>query len=268
MSDVTLHGVLTNWQTGPTTMLLYLGLVAAAAIYVTAAARPSPRGRRWPRTRTAWFLAALALLALIYGSGLQTYEDNPTVHVVLHMVVMMAVAPLLAFSAPITLLLRTLPAGARRAVVRQLKGPAFRPLGGRWAPIVLCVDYYLTMFVYQLTPLRTLSEQSPLLHSVVHQYMLVCGLLFWLPLAAVDPVRFRPGRRAKLLMIAAGVAAFGLLGAIEIARGQSATGWAYIVAGATLTTAAAVIVGVRERRRLQSARPFVREPFRPIAPLV
>jgi hypothetical protein len=69
-------------------------------------------------------------------------------------------------------------------------------------------------------------------------------------------------------MIAAGVAAFGLLGAIEIARGQSATGWAYIVAGATLTTAAAVVVGVRERRRLQSGRPFLREPFRPIAPLV
>src|SRR5206468_2314457 len=109
-------------------MIVYIGLLCWGLVYLTAAARPSPRGRRWPRAHTAWFLAALLLAAAIYGPGpIAAHEDDPAVHVILHMLAMMAIAPLLAFAAPITLLLRTLPIRARKAVVRELNDPAFRP---------------------------------------------------------------------------------------------------------------------------------------------
>lgn len=247
MSAASADHVLTSWQTGPEALLLYVALAGWAGVYLLAAARRSPRGRAWPRARTWWFLSALGLVAVIYGSELAVFEEDQTGHIVQHMLVMMAVPPLLAFAAPITLLLRTLPTNARRAVVRQLKDPAFKPLSGRWAPVVLCVDYYLTMLAYQLTPLHSLSEQSGVWHAAFHQYFLLCGMLFWLPVAAVDPVRFRPSPRAKRLMIGAGLPAFALLGAIELAKGDATTGWAYIVSGGILTALAAVVVAARER---------------------
>jgi putative membrane protein len=168
------------------------------------------------------------------------------------MLVMMAVPALLAFAAPITLLLRTLPAGGRRALVRELQDPAFRPLSGRWAPILLGIDYYLTMFAYQLTPLSAYAEHHTVVHFAVHQYFLLCGFLFWLPIAALDPVRFHPTARVKRLMIGAGVPAFALLGAIEIAKGDTTTGWAYVVTGVALTLAGALWVADRAPRSQQA----------------
>jgi putative membrane protein len=261
VSAITVTKILTSWELGASAEILYLGLVLWAAIYLMAAARPSPRGRRWPRARTAWFLAGLALLAFVYGSGLERFEDDPTVHVIQHMLVMMVVPALLLLGAPITLLLRTITPRRRRAVVDFLGDPSLRLLSGRWAPIVLSVDYYLTMYVYQLTPLRTYSESHAFAHFLVHQYFLICGLAFWLPLAGVDPVRFRPSRRLKLSMIMVGLPANALLGAIVIAQGQTAAGWAYIVCGAAFTIVGAAIVAVRARpgtRRANAPSPEVR----------
>lgn len=97
---------------------------------------------------------------------------------------------------------------------------------------MLTLDYFLTMYVYQLTPLRSWSEQSADLHFIVHQYFLLCGLFFWCPVAAADPVRLRLTASAKRVMVWLGLPAFGLLGAIELAVGSTATGVAYLVSGA------------------------------------
>jgi cytochrome c oxidase assembly factor CtaG len=107
---------------------------------------------------------------------------------------------------------------------------------------MLAVDYYLSMFIYQLTPIRTYSEQHSLAHAAVHGYFLICGLSFWLPVAGVDPSRLRipPGTRA--LMVAAGIPTFALLGAIELAKGEAATGWAYIATGVALSAGGLVLV--------------------------
>jgi cytochrome c oxidase assembly factor CtaG len=165
------------------------------------------------------------------------------------MLVMMAVPPLLVFGAPLTLTLRTLPPDSRRSLVRELQDPAFRPLTGRWAPVFLSVDYYLTMYLYQLTPIHSFTEQHPLAHFAIHQYFLLCGLLFWLPIAGVDPVRFRPSARTKQVMIWLGVPAFAVLGAIELAKGDTATGWAYVATGIALTAFGGALVAARSRVR-------------------
>ncbi len=251
---VSLESILTTWDTGPGTILLYLSVVAVGLAYVLAAARPSPRGHRWPRSRTLWFLAGMALVAVAYGSGLQVYEDDPSVHVVQHMLVMMALPPLLVFAAPVTLVLRTLPRARRRDVVRVLNGSVARCLNHhRRAPVLLCLDYYLSMFVYQLTPVRTVTEQSTVLHFTVHQYFLVCGLLFWFPIAGLDPIRLRLSERCKQRMIAVGLPAFGLLGGLELARGDYAIGWAYVVSGVALTVAGSLLVAWQGRRRAAPA---------------
>ncbi len=191
----------------------------------------------------------MGLLAVIYGSGLEVYEDYPAVHVVQHMLVMMAVPPLLLYAAPVTLLLRTLPPPGRREVVRFMGESVLRFLNHRRAAAVLCAEYYLTMFVYQLTPIHTWTEESQVLHFAVHQYFLICGLCFWFPIAAMDPVRLRLRPGAKQLLVGLGLPSFAVLGAIELAAGNAATGWAYIASGAALTAVGMVLVAWHSRGR-------------------
>jgi cytochrome c oxidase assembly factor CtaG len=247
MRTVDLRAVLETWDTSSGALVSYVGLGLWAVVYALAAARPSPRGRRWPRARTAWFMAGVALLLFCFASGLEVYEDNPTVHVVQHMLVMMAVPPLLVFGAPLTLLLRTLSPTGRRTVVGVLDDPAMRLWRGRWAGVWLCVDYYLTMYVYQLTPLRSFAESHAGVHVAVHGYFLLCGIMFWLPIAGLDPTRYRPRPGVKQAMVALGLPAFVLLGAIELAQGQRATGVAYIVTGVVLTLLAQLYLVLRQR---------------------
>jgi putative membrane protein len=246
--------VLTSWKTSGGAVLLYLGLAALAAAYVIAAARPSPRGNRWPATRTLCWLAGLAVLVLAYGSDLAVHEDDPVNHVVQHMLVMMAAPPLLLYAAPMTLTLRTLGPKGRRSVVQFFDEPSMRLLSGRAGPAFLLIDYYLTMFLYQLTPLRTFTEDHAWAHVAMHQYFFVCGLAFWFPVAGVDPVRLRLSRRAKLVMIGVGLPLFLLLGLIVLAQGRTSTGWTYIVGGAALTALALVtLIARREPQARRSA---------------
>jgi putative membrane protein len=247
VTHVDLQKILTTWKGDAGTVVLYAALLAMAAAYGVAARRRSPRGRRWPVPRAVSFLAGLALLAVIYGSGLQVYEDQPAVHVVQHMLTMMAVPPLLVLGAPITLLLRTLAPRRRPAVTHLLDDPAFAMLSAPRAPLMLSLDYYLTMFVYQLTPLHTWSEQSTDLHFIVHQYFLLCGLFFWWPVIAVDPVRLRLSAAAKRTMVGLGLPAFALLGGLELATGATATGVAYLACGAALTLVGGAVVAARAR---------------------
>ena len=253
MRTVDLRTVLETWDTSSGAIASYLGLGLSAVVYAFAAARPSPRGRRWPRARTAWFIAGLALLLLCFGSGLEVYEDDPAVHVIQHMLVMMAVAPLLVFGAPLTLLLRTLRPRGRRMVVGVLDDPALRMWRGRWAGVWLCVDYYLTMYVYQLTPLRSFAEKHAGVHVAVHGYFLLCGVMFWLPIAGLDPTRYRPAPWVKQAMVAMGLPAFVLLGAIELAQGRRATGVAYIVSGVVLTLLGQLYLVLRRRTAATAA---------------
>jgi putative membrane protein len=251
VSAVTVGRVLTSWDSSSGTVVACVVLLVLALVYVRAAALRSPRGRRWPKRRTAAFVSGIVLLAYVFGSGLEVYEDDRAVHVVQHMLVMMAVPPLLALGAPLTLLLRTLSAGGRRVVARELRDdPALRLLSRRWAGVALTLDYYLTMYLYQLTPVRTFAEQHSLAHAGVHGYMLVCGLSLWWPLAGVDPVRLRPTYRVKQLIVALGMPAFAPLGGIELAKGDAATGWAYIVSGVILTAAGLGLLLGRESRLL------------------
>jgi cytochrome c oxidase assembly factor CtaG len=233
---------LTWWDTSAGANGTLVLTAASAGVYILAARRDSPRGKPWPQVKTACFLAGCLTLIAVFCSPLAVYEDRPAVHVVQHMLLMMGAPPLLAFGAPITLLFRSISPRARRIVVGELRDSSLRLLSGRYAAALLAVDYFLSMYVYQLTPVRTFSEQHSLPHLAVHAYFLICGAAFWWPVAASDPTRLRLSARTKRLMVAAGVPAFALLGLIELAKGDTTTGWAYVAAGTALSAAGLALV--------------------------
>lgn len=240
--------------------------LALGVAYVNAAARPSARGRRWPVARTACFIGGLVLLAATLQSPLAAHDDVPWVHTLQHLVVMMVVPPLLVLGAPLTLLMRTVSPSARHEIVAVLHDPAMKSFSGPVAGAGLTIEYYGTMFLVMLTPLYRWSLQNELVHVSVHGYLLLCGLLFWMPLVGRDPAGWRPPRRVKIFVVALGVPAYLLLAAVVGARSKPlgglgalpsthAAAWCVGAGGVALTLAGLALVaaqrgaGTRARSR-------------------
>lgn len=230
--------------------LLLCGLAGA---YAWAAARPSPRGNRWPFARTLSFLSGLALFSLAVQSPLAVHDELAWFHSAQHLLVMMVVPPLLVLGAPITLLLRTVSPRARREIVAILHDPAMKKMSGPVAGIGLTVEYHGTMFLVMLTGLYGLSLEREWVHIGVHSYLLACGLLFWMPLVGRDPAGFRPSHRAKLVMLAAGVPASILLGLLMRSRDETAA-WVLGAGGVALTLAGLALVMAQRAGRRSGSR--------------
>ena len=261
-SAVSLHGLATQWMSDGALAWVGLALEAAVAyLYVRAARRPSPRGKTWPRRRTAAFVSGLGVIAVSLQSGLAAFDDTFWVHNLQHVLLMMVAPPLLALGAPITLALRSTAGAGRRRLVGVLHDPSVRSMMTR--PTVLLLDYNLTMAVYLLTPLYRLSLEHVWLHVLTHSYFILCGLLFWLPVAGLDPV---PGRLALRRRLALAAAAIPINAAIALAayeRLAPASGaLSLLVAGSVASCGGVLLVALvarsQTRRVSPSAVPFAR----------
>jgi putative membrane protein len=188
--------VLLDWSLDPLVSAL---LVAAAVLYLRGRRRLVARGVAWPAQRTGYFLGGLAALALALLSPIEAYDTVLfSVHVVQHMLLTMAAAPLLALGAPVTLALRATGARTRRRLVRVLHSPPVRVIGH---PLVAWVLFTVSLYGLYFSPLFDLSLRNPFVHDLVHLHFLGAGLLFWWPLVGLDPTRWRLPHLARLLFV-------------------------------------------------------------------
>ena len=182
--------------------------VLAAAAYAAGVLRLRRRGDRWPLARS-W--AALAGLAC-YGLATLPHLPAPGGHFgssVLQHLLLASLAPaLLAFGAPVTLALRTLPRPARSALLALLHSRLARVVSN---PIVLAVSTITPLYALYLTDLYALAEQHPMLHVLVHLHLAVGGYLLATVLIGADPVPGRPGLRIKLALLLTLAAAHSVL---------------------------------------------------------
>jgi putative membrane protein len=185
--------LLLSWSLNP---LVTVGLLAAAIAYLQARRRLVADGVAWPARRTAYFLSGVGALALALLSPIQAYDTVLfSVHVVQHMLLTMAAAPLLALGAPITLALRVAKGRTRRRMVRVLHSPPLRVIGH---PLVAWVLFTLSLYALYFSPLFDLSLRQPLVHDLVHLHFLAAGLLFWWPVVGLDPSRWRMPHIARV----------------------------------------------------------------------
>ena len=102
----TIPSLLLGWTFEP---LPTLGIAAATAWWLWAVRRVDSLhpANPVPRSRTIAFLAAMAALAFALISGIDRYDTTLfSIHMVQHVLLMLVAAPLIALSAPITLVLR------------------------------------------------------------------------------------------------------------------------------------------------------------------
>lgn len=207
---ISVHTLLTGWQTDALS-LLALGIeVSFALAYLVGVRRLARRDRTWSPWRTASFLAATITLVIAVQSGLASYDDqNFSAHVIQHLVLMIVAPILYALAAPVTLALQ---ASSRRSQETLLKILHHLVVTFFTNPLVAASIVYVTMIGYFLTPFYNFSLEHPLIHNLTHLYLLISGCIFWWVIVGKDPSRWHLSYPAKLGLLATGIPVTAVLG--------------------------------------------------------
>ena len=160
----------------------------AASMYLRGARARSG----WPIWRTVLFLLGLTALIASLASPIDAIAlELFSVHMLQHMLLLVAAAPLLLAGAPVRPLLRGLPRVFRRTVIRAIAGTsAFRALVHFVRhPLIAAALYVVGLYAWHVPALYDAALDHPAVHVVEHLWFLTAALIFWS--VVIDPVPFR-----------------------------------------------------------------------------
>jgi cytochrome c oxidase assembly factor CtaG len=177
-----------DWTGGPA----LLWVIGAALLY-----RLGGRRRRRPQgegRRTAAFVAGLLAIAIALDSPVDSLADELFwVHMVQHVLLIGAAAPLLALARPWNRMWRGFPLGFRRAVAGGIAAPRRQWLrrvaslcGGA---VVSWLLFNVTFCAWHLPVLYEAALQSEFVHAFEHLTFFMTALLFWTRVVYSPPWR-------------------------------------------------------------------------------
>lgn len=186
-------------------VLFVLVPFALCVAYVLAASRD----RHWSSWRTASFTLGTALVAAaMLPTVADRARDDLLSHMAQHLVLGMYAPIVLVLGAPMTLLLRSLPAAGGRRLVYFLDT---RPVRVLVHPVTAALLDVGGMWVLYLTPLYVASLDEPVVHVLVHVHFVISGYLFTWAMIGPDPAPRRPGFPARLVVLGLAMAAHAIL---------------------------------------------------------
>jgi cytochrome c oxidase assembly factor CtaG/cytochrome c2 len=173
------HDVLSAWSIEPG-VLLACGL--AVLLYARGVRGGNPGQRAGPRRRNVIFAggvaaALAALISPLHAAG----EGLASAHMLQHLLLIGAAAPLLAAAAPLGPILRGTPPAIRSAALRGWRraGPVRAVLGRAAHPALAWAVHTGTVWTWHLPVPYDAALASDPLHALEHGTLLGTGLLFW-----------------------------------------------------------------------------------------
>ena len=184
----------------PVIPLLMAGLLA---LYLLGIWRLHRRGISWPIQRAVWWVAGIASVLIVTVTGIDGYGmELFSVHMVQHMTLSMLSPVFLVLGAPVTLLLRALPAKHGGGIT--LRKLILRILHSRLAsffthPVVTITLFLISLYGLYFTPVFDVLMGSMWGHNLmlIH-FLLIGGLYFW-GVMGVDPSPRRASRGMRRL---------------------------------------------------------------------
>jgi putative membrane protein len=187
-----------GWALEP---LVTLSLTLTAILYwegVRGVRQHNPRAG-WPRSRSIYFAAGLAVLFVALESPVDGYADRLfSDHMVQHTLLMMIAAPLLLLGRPVTLALAGSSGRARKRIAAVAHSRTARILG---SPLVGFGALVVVLWSFHFSWLYNAALTNTALHATEHLAMLSAALLFWWPVVAKDPGSARLSHPARLLYL-------------------------------------------------------------------
>ena len=194
-----LPGLLLGWSFP---VLPTLGILVALAWWAWAVGRVNDGhpATPVPRRHSVAFGGGMLALGLALASGIERYDTTLfSVHMVQHLLLTMVAAPLIALSAPITLLLRlAAPATRQRVILPMLHSRVLRAVT---FPVVAWILFAGTMWVTHFSPLFDAALEDPIAHDLEHALFLGTSLLFWWPAVSADPSPWRMSHPVRALYV-------------------------------------------------------------------
>jgi cytochrome c oxidase assembly factor CtaG len=187
-----LDAALRSWPFEP---WLLAALALSAGVYLRgwfALHRRDPQ--RWHAGQLTSFVGGLVAIDLALASPIEPFADLLLqVHMVQHLLLMMAAPPLLWLGEPLFPVLRGLPRVVRIFwVAPLLSAPLLRRLFGRLThPLVAIAIFVAATWIWHIPPIYDLALRSRGWHYLEHACFLGTALLFWYPVVRPYPARPR-----------------------------------------------------------------------------
>jgi cytochrome c oxidase assembly factor CtaG len=183
---------------------MLLALVIAGALYLSAvqSVNEAHPANRWPRRRTAAFVTGLVAIGLGLLSPIDTLSDDLlTVHVVQHLLLVSAAAPLFALSGIGTLALRAARSDVRARYLLPFLHSRF--VAALTFPVVGWIAFAGVMWGSHFTTLYNTALLDEGVHAIEHLLYLAAASLFWWPLLSPDPLKWRLHPLARFVALLA-----------------------------------------------------------------
>ncbi len=165
-----------------------LFLLGAVYLYVNGLNNwPNPTHRVNVWQKACFFAGILVLFAALQSPIEPLAEHYFSVHQVQHLMVRMVGPLLILLGAPLTPMLRGMPAWLRQGVIRRI----VRTEIAHWIywkitnPVFTIVAFLGLLFFWQIPGPHNLAVHNDYVHELMHATMLISGFLFWW--IVVDP---------------------------------------------------------------------------------
>ncbi|MFD0363622.1 cytochrome c oxidase assembly protein [Nocardia sp. GCM10030253] len=173
-------------------IVLGTAAVAGIAVYAAGALRLRRRGDDWSRWRALSWVSGCVALLIATSSGIGSYGYAMfSMHMITHMALNMFVPVLLVLGAPVTLLLRAVPAagrdeipGVREWVLRILHS---RPTAVVAHPATAIAAFVVSLYGLYFTPLFENLIRFHWGHVLMNVHFLIIGYLFYWGIIGIDP---------------------------------------------------------------------------------
>lgn len=148
------------------------------------------RGHGWPVQRTAWWVAGCITVLSMTATGVDGYGmELFSVHMVQHMVLSMLAPVFLVLAAPITLVLRVLPARREGFNARALLLTILHSGVARFIthPVVTMTLFLMSLYGLYFTPIFDYLMGTWWGHNAMLLHFLGIGMLYFWGVMGVDP---------------------------------------------------------------------------------
>ncbi|MCB5292945.1 cytochrome c oxidase assembly protein [Arthrobacter sp. SO3] len=156
------------------------------------------RGITWPLARTIWWVVGLGIIVFATATGIEGYGmELFSIHMVQHMVLNMLAPVFLVLGAPVTLLLRALPAGSGHR--GRLRRGVLWVFHTRFAAVLTHPAVTFALFIMSLYGLYFTPVFDDLMgtwwgHNLMLVHFLVIGFLYFWGIIGADPSPRNPTR--------------------------------------------------------------------------
>ena len=205
--------------------VLFASLVAAALWYARGSRRPRlyplPKRRRGhvPKARAACFYVGLLIVAVALDSPLDDLADKLFwAHMLQHVLLLTAAAPLIALGAPWLPFWRPLPLRFRRRAAHAFADGVLSPVRRAavfiGAPLSAWLLFNADIAVWHIPSLYDLTVRNAGVHYLEHISFIVFGILFWVHVVDSPPLHAQLNRARQLVYLVSAATASWLLAVV------------------------------------------------------